>query len=87
MMDGLFTTAPGTHYSCAPVHAKLGYTQTQIDDALKANFPFENGFEWRWPEPHEWVYHRPEGGLCGYSFGAPLGHTSLFTPVCQGFMS
>lgn len=46
-LDRQFLTAPGTRYLCAPLQWGLGYTNSQIDDALKAVFQFQNGYEWR----------------------------------------
>lgn len=67
-MDRLFLEAPGTRYPCAPLHPEMRrYTKTQIEDTIKAVFHFGPGMEWRWPEPHERIYHRPVGGYVGVS--------------------
>lgn len=64
-MDRLFSKSPGTHYPCAWVLPQITstYTKIQIDDAVKAIFHFDDGFEWRWPERHERIYHRLEEGV------------------------
>lgn len=66
-LDRKFLSALGTRYLCASLQKGLSFTSTQIDDALKAIFQFPDGFEWRWPEAHERIYHRPLGGYIGVS--------------------
>ena len=76
-MDQLFYNAPGTRYVPAPRHPDLSeYTFQQIDDLVKAVFHFGDDMEWRWPEPHERVYHRPAGGWVGI----PLEHLRSMRP-------
>lgn len=64
-LDLKFSIAARTRYPCAPLQHGLNYTSSQIDDALKAAFHFENGLEWRWPEPHK-RDHRPGVGMWGF---------------------
>lgn len=81
-MDSKFLNAPGTRYPCAPMQRGLGFTPVEINDALKATFHFENGFEWRWPEPHERIYHHPGGGYAGI----PLEHLRGMRPSLHQFV-
>ncbi|KAL8156505.1 hypothetical protein AgCh_001560 [Apium graveolens] len=81
-MDQLFYNAPGTEYVPAPRHPDLSeYTFEQIDDLVKAVFHFGDGMEWRWPEPHERVYHRPVGGWVAI----PLEHLRSMRPNLHQF--
>lgn len=36
-----------------------------MDDVLCSLFHLNASFEWRWPEPYEKMYHRPEDGYVG----------------------
>ncbi|KAL8121422.1 hypothetical protein AgCh_018231 [Apium graveolens] len=81
-MDQLFYNAPGTEYVPAPRHPDLSeYTFEQIDDLMKVVFHFGDGMEWRWPEPHERVYHRPVGGWVAI----PLEHLRSMRPNLHQF--
>lgn len=66
-LDRLFLNSPGTHYPCAPLQPRVAttYTNVRIDGVVRAAFHFVKGFLWRWPEPHERIYHRPTGGYIG----------------------
>lgn len=66
-LDGLFATAPGTRYSSAPVHSRLGYTSIQIDDALKASRTCILPSRW---------------GGCWDPFRASSRYATLPKPVC-----
>ncbi|XP_074325211.1 uncharacterized protein LOC141662057 [Apium graveolens] len=71
-MDRKFFTAPGTRYECGAVHREVQekYTDAEVDGALRLAFNLDDAYQWRWPEEHERVYHRPEGGWVGI----PLEH-------------
>ncbi|KAL8117015.1 hypothetical protein AgCh_023266 [Apium graveolens] len=71
-MNRKFFTAPGTRYECGAVHKEVQekYTDAEVDGALRLAFNLDDTYQWRWPEEHERVYHRPEGGWVGI----PLEH-------------
>lgn len=68
-LDIMFLNSAGTHYPCLPIQARVRsmYPDSRKDDAVRAAFHFDEGYSWRWPKPHERIYHRPAGGYVGIS--------------------
>lgn len=62
-MDLTFADCPGANTPMAPLLEKAH--NDQLDECFRSCFHLEEKVIWRWPEPHERVYHRPGNGLVG----------------------
>lgn len=80
-MDEELTGLPGANTPMAPL---LSIAESgKLDECFRACFHLDDKVVWRWPEPHERVYHRPGDGLVGMF----LEHLrSRFNPRCHQFV-
>lgn len=64
-MDAELSHLPGT---CTPMAPLLDIANTdKLDECFRSCFHLDDKVVWRWPEPHERIYHRPGDGLVGVS--------------------
>lgn len=61
-MDRRFGERPGTSYEPAVLREEFaGLRPEAVDQCFRATFAIDEAFIWRWPEPGERIYHRPDG--------------------------
>lgn len=62
-MDAEFRIYPHVTYLVLPLRDEANVPE--MDEVFCSVFHLDASFEWRWPEPHEKVYHRPGDGYVG----------------------
>lgn len=67
---------------CESLNEPTKFTTKDIDDIFKATFHYDEGFEWRFTEPTERLYHLADG-MC-FSITLEQLRAGL-RPKCHGF--
>lgn len=82
-LDSKFGDLPGSGMDVGPFRAQYLENPVDWDPIFRATFHLDADVKWRWPEPGEKIYDRPEGGWVGVW----LEHLrSGYGPRCHQFV-